>query len=150
MIFGKTTVRDDLLLGSLIVLVLAVVLPTSPRRLKLREATSGGPSSKRPGLVTKVIDLSTGVAEPWMPAGEPLHHVAALSVVSRRLPRTSRRLAVLSLAVIPLVTRRHHGQGIETIPGSRPLPDDRVATLQSGFLQALMASTHRYINRSTR
>jgi hypothetical protein len=82
MIFGKTTVRDDLLLGSLIVLVLAVVLPTSPRRLKLqtsprrldserlrqasREATSGGLSSKRPGLVTKVIDLSTGVAEPWM------------------------------------------------------------------------------------
>jgi hypothetical protein len=130
MIFGETTARDDLLLGSVIVLVVVLVL-------------------EKAGLVTKLIESGSGVAEPWMPGGEPLHHVATLSVVSRRLPRTSRRVAVLSLAVVPLVTHRHHGQGIGTIPGSRPLPDDRVATLQSGFLQALMASRHRYMSRST-
>jgi len=82
MIFGETTARDDLLLGSVIVLVLVVVLVL-----------------EKAGLVTKLIESGSGVAEPWMPGGEPLHHVATLSVVSRRLPRTFRRVAVLSPGV---------------------------------------------------
>jgi hypothetical protein len=50
--------------------------------------------------VGHLIDRSpcSGIAKPT-PGGEPLYHVAVLLAVSRRLPRTSRCVAVRSLDV---------------------------------------------------
>ncbi len=78
-----------------------------------------------------VLVREHGVACPG-PGGEPLYKMAALSVASRRLPRTSQR-NVLPIATILLWGYHGHRTAARTdVPGSRLLLTDRAAMLQSG------------------
>jgi hypothetical protein len=77
------------------VLVLVVVFPTSPRRLKLREAMSGRLSSTGAHVITAPDRPSPGGEPLWRLSGEPAIFVLTLSPApkccNRRLPRTTQR-----------------------------------------------------------
>jgi hypothetical protein len=59
------------------------------------------------------------------PGGEPLYNIAALSVRSRRLPRTSPHDAVLSAVAFSLQRKRYDGENI-TLGDSREPPANNV------------------------
>jgi hypothetical protein len=62
------------------------------------------------------------LANSTRPGGEPLYNIAALSVGSRRLPRTSPRDAVLSRVAFSRQQNRYDGETSRwVVPGSRPL-----------------------------
>jgi hypothetical protein len=77
------------------VLVLVVVFPTSPRRLKLREAMSGRLSSTGAHVITAPDRPSPGGYPLWRVSGEPAIFVLTLSPApkscKRRVPRITQR-----------------------------------------------------------
>jgi hypothetical protein len=107
------------------VLVLVVVFPTSPRRLKLREAMSGRLSSTGAHVITAPDRPSPGGEPLWRLSGEPAIFVLTLSpgpkCCNRRLPRTTQRDAfTLGFSIRSRLAHRAAERWVA--PGSRLLP----------------------------
>jgi hypothetical protein len=101
-----------------------------------------------------IRELPAGVMELWsvgavrvcgggLTGGEPLYCVAGLSVSSRRLPRITQRVVVLSVMEILFRTplRFWAKPKRSAARGSRLLPADSHAKLQSGSPPVLDRST---------